>query len=194
MMGAISISAYGIVLAVSYLLGIFLFWRWGRREGFSSDDLFDLALVSSLAAIAGGKLPPMLLAISSDFFWSGAIMAGAISLLVFASFKRWSFFRLLGLTALALSFAEAAGFIGLAFLEIQSPWMAAGGAVRAGLVYFVYRRFSPELTIFLYLMLEGFLLYFSRGYLSLALAGAGVIGLVWIAIRKRFKVKRRNGK
>ena len=86
------------------------------------------------------------------------------------------------------------GFIGLAFLEIQSPWMAAGGAVRAGLVYFVYRRFSPELTIFLYLMLEGFLLYFSRGYLSLALAGAGVIGLVWIAIRKRFKVKRRNGK
>src|SRR3972149_2730658 len=63
-----SISTFGIVLALSYLLGVFLFWRWGRREGFSSDDLFDLVLVSSLGALAGGKLPPFFVEIPSDFF------------------------------------------------------------------------------------------------------------------------------
>ncbi|MEX1068429.1 MAG: hypothetical protein WED08_01340, partial [Patescibacteria group bacterium] len=73
-------------------------------------------------------------------------------------------------------------------------WLAGGGVARAGLVYLIYRRFSPELAFFIYLGLEGALLYFSRGYFSLALAGAGVIGLLWIAIRKRFKVKRSNGK
>lgn len=180
-------------MAVSYLLGIFLFWRWGRREGFSSDDLFDLALVSSLGALAGGKLPPLLIAIPSEFFWSGSILAGAIAILVFASFRRWSYLRILGLTALALSFAEAAGLIGLTAFGIQPLWLAAGGTVRAVLIYLTYRHLSPELAFFFYLMLEGALLYLSRGYFSFALAGTGTVGLVWIAIRSRFKVKRSNG-
>lgn len=187
------VSAFGIVLASSYLLGVFLFWRWGRREGFSSDDLFDLALFSSLAALAGGKLPPLLLAVPDEFLWSGSILAGAIALLVFASFKRWSFLRLLGLAAISLSFAEAVGFAGMAVLNLQPLWLTVGVAVRAGLVYFIYRRLSSEAAFFLYLVFEGALLYFSRGYLSLALTGAGLVGLVWIAIRKRFKVKRSNG-
>ncbi len=183
-----SISTFGIVLALSYLLGVFLFWRWGRGEGFSSDDLFDLVLVSSLGALAGGKLPPLFVEIPSDFFWVGAILAGATALLIFSSFKRWSFLRVLGLAALALSFSEAAAFLGLGLLGEQSLPFATGTALRAVFLYFLNQRTPPGITFFAYLILEGVLLYLFNGFLSLALLGAGIIGL--IAITVQFKLKR----
>ena len=186
-----SISTFGIVLALSYLLGVFLFWRWGRREGFSSDDLFDLVLVSSLGALAGGKLPPFFVEIPSDFFWVGAILAGATALLIFSSFKRWSFLRILGLAALALSFSEAVVFLGLGLLRTQPFLFAVGASGRAFLLYLLHQRTPPGITFFSYLILEGALLYFSSGFLSLALLGAGIIGL--IAITVRFKLKRSDG-
>src|SRR3972149_1495471 len=127
-----SISTFGIVLALSYLLGVFLFWRWGRREGFSS-----------------------------DFFWVGAILAGATALLIFSSFKRWSFLRILGLAALALSFSEAVVFLGLGLLRTQPFLFAVGAAGRAFLLYLLHQRTPPGITFFSYLILEGALLYFS---------------------------------
>ncbi|HLD96245.1 MAG TPA: hypothetical protein VI794_00755 [Patescibacteria group bacterium] len=186
-----SISTSGIILALSYLLGVFLFWRWGRKEGFSSDDLFDLVLVSSLGALAGGKLPPLFVEMPADFFWVGAILAGATALLIFSSFKRWSFLRILGLAALALSFSEATVFLGFGLLRTQSFLFAAGTGGRALLLYFLHQRTSPGTTFFLYLILEGVLLYLSSGFLSLALLGAGIIGL--IAITVQFKLKRSDG-
>jgi len=186
-----SISPFGIVLAASYILGVFIFWRWGRREGFSSNDLFDLALVSSLVAVGGGKIPPILLGAPSEFFWAGAVLAGAIALLIFASFRRWSFLRLMDLGAVALGFSEAAAFLGFWILKIQPPIFLAGYAARMIFLYFIHRRLPSGITFFSYLILEGVLLYLSNGFLSLALGGAGIIGLIAILIK--FKVKRSNG-
>src|SRR3972149_8772355 len=183
-----SISTFGIVLALSYLLGVFLFWRWGRKEGFSSDDLFDLVLVSSLGALAGGKLPPLFVEIPSDFYGVGAVLAGATALVIFSSFRRWSFLRILGLAALALSFSEAMAFLGFGLLRTQSLLFTAGAAGRAFLFYLLHQRTPPGIPFFSYLILEGGLLYFSGGVLSLALLGAGIVGL--IAISVRFKLKR----
>jgi hypothetical protein len=186
-----SISSFGIILAVSYILGVFLFWRWGRGEGFSSDDLFDLALVSSLAALAGGKLPLIFAEIPADFFWVGAVLVGALASLVFSSFKHWSFLRILGLSALALSFSEAVAFLGLGLLGEQSLLFAAGTVLRAVFLYFLHQRTPPGVTFFAYLILEGVLLYLFNGFLSLVLLGLGIAGLIAILIR--FKVKRSNG-
>jgi len=178
-------------LAISYLLGVFIFWRWGRREGFSSNDLFDLALVSSLVAFGGGKIPPILLGASAEFYWAGAVLAGAAALLISAFFRRWSSLRLMDLGAIALSFSEAAAFLGFWILKIQAPILFAGCAVRAIFLYFIHRRTPSGLTFFSYLILEGVLLYLSNGFLSVALGGAGIVGLIAILIK--FKVKRSNG-
>ena len=178
-------------MAISYLLGVFIFWRWGRREGFSSNDLFDLALVSSLVAFGGGKIPPILLGASAEFYWAGAVLAGAAALLISAFFRRWSSLRLMDLGAIALSFSEAAAFLGFWILKIQAPLFFAGCAARVVFLYLIHRRTPSGVTFFSYLILEGVLLYLSNGFLSVALGGAGIVGLIAILIK--FKVKRSNG-
>jgi hypothetical protein len=59
------------------------------------------------------------------------------------------------------------------------------------LLYLLHQRTPPGITFFSYLILEGALLYFSGGFLSLALLGVGIVGL--IAITVRFKLKRSDG-
>lgn len=180
------ISTFGIVLAVSYLLGVFLFWRGGRRDGFSSDDLFDLVILISLAGLGGGK-----------FFWVGAVLAGLAVTLVYSFVKHLPFFRLGDLASFAVGVSQALFFLAAGFLGWQFPLAAFGYIARATILYLLRRMvLFPGALVFTYLISEGILVYLfaSAGRLwAIAGAGLGTIGLAWIAIRSRFKVKRSNG-
>lgn len=207
------VSIFGIVLASAYLLSVFLFWRWGKREGFSSDDLFDLALLVSLAGLGGGKLLPLWVAVPEGFFWTGAILAGVLALYLYTRVRRLPFLRLGSLSVLAASFGQAVVFLGAGALRLQPLFTVGGHLLMAAVLFFSYGKSRggvarpPALAagiagvvFFLYLILEGALLYFAGGWGAPVLAGLGVIGLAgilirsrWIAIRGVFKVKRSDG-
>lgn len=204
------VSTFGIVLATAYLLSVFLFWRWGKREGFSSEDLFDLALLVSLAGLGGGKLLPLWVAVPDGFFWTGAILAGVLALYLYTRVRHLPFLRLGSLSVLAASFGQAAGFLGAGALRLQ-PLFTVGGYLLMAVILFFSRRKSlggatrpPALVaparfesrsesgggvagvvLFLYLILEGALLYFAGGWGAPVLVGLGVIGLAGILIRSR---------
>lgn len=190
------ISTFGIVLAVSYLLGVFLFWRGGRRDGFSSDDLFDLAILISLAGLGGGKFLPFLWG-KEEFFWVGAVLGGSATIFIYSVGKHLPFFRLGDLASFAAGVSQALFFLAAGFLGWQFPLAAFGYIARAAILYLLRRMaLFPGALVFTYLISEGILVYLfaSAGRLwATAGAGLGIIGLAWIAIRSRFKVKRSNG-
>ncbi len=193
--GSFSISWFGLFLAVAYLWGVFLFWRWGRKDGFSSEDLLDLAIISSISGLAGGKFFPMLFGGITEIFWVGATGAGLLAFYLYVAAKKWSFFRLADLAVIALSFGQAVGLLGARLAGSQSSLIPAGGFLLiGGILLFLRPRLPKGITLFSYLILGGLLLYFSVRVVSAqVLSLGGALGLVWIAIREWFKVKRSNG-
>uniref|UniRef100_A0A832E0L6 Membrane transport protein MMPL domain-containing protein n=1 Tax=candidate division WWE3 bacterium TaxID=2053526 RepID=A0A832E0L6_UNCKA len=192
------VSTFGITLAISYLLAVFLFWRLGKQEGFSTDDLFDAALFVSLFGLGGGKLLPLWVKVPGGFFWFGAILAGLLALYLFALARRWSFLRLGSIIGLAASFGQAAGFLGAWLLKIGSLLEAGGYLLVAAVLYLIYRNpVYPKLplgtVLFLYLVSVGILFYVAGNWGAPVLAGLGAGGLGWIAIKGVFKVKRSHG-
>lgn len=192
--GPFSVSWFGLALAAAYLWGVFLFWRWGRRDGFSSPALLDLTILSSLAGLAGGKFFPMLFGGNPEIFWVGAIGAGLVAFYLYILAKKWSFFRLADLAATALSFGQAGGWLGAGLILDRSSLIPAGGFLLIGGILIFLRRLLPGAALFSYLVLGGLLLYFVVGAVSAqALSLAGALGLIWIAIRAQFRVKRKHG-
>lgn len=55
-LGGIQIYSYGLMLFISFLLGIFIVERRARRFGVESKDVTDLALWILLAVVAGARL------------------------------------------------------------------------------------------------------------------------------------------
>lgn len=191
----LEITFLEISLALSYILGVFLFWRWGRKDGFSSENLLDLVILSSVAALAGGKLFPLLFGGVEEIFWVGATGAGLLVFYLYIMVKRWSFLRLADRAVLALSFGQAVGLLGAWLTKSQpSPVLGGGFLLIGGVLLFLRSRLPKGAGLFSYLLLGGLLLYFFAGAVSAqALFLVGALGLVWIAIREWFRVKRGDG-
>ncbi|HTB33648.1 MAG TPA: prolipoprotein diacylglyceryl transferase [bacterium] len=55
-LGPLTLRTYGLMMAVSFLLGVALSLRFNRKEGRPDDDLLDLAVVIMLSAVAGARM------------------------------------------------------------------------------------------------------------------------------------------
>lgn len=55
------VYSYGTMLALAFVVGIYLTWREGKRVGLSIDAVLDLAIVVSLTALVGSRLGYILL-------------------------------------------------------------------------------------------------------------------------------------
>ncbi|MBD3332215.1 prolipoprotein diacylglyceryl transferase, partial [candidate division GN15 bacterium] len=55
-LGPVVVRAYGVMLALSFLLGAFYVWRMSRRFGRSFEPLIGMAYVLVIAGIAGARL------------------------------------------------------------------------------------------------------------------------------------------
>jgi phosphatidylglycerol:prolipoprotein diacylglycerol transferase len=64
--GPITIYTYGVLLAVSYLLGLWLAMRRARKWGFDANRILDLGIYIIIAALIGAKL--LLLVVDFDQF------------------------------------------------------------------------------------------------------------------------------
>lgn len=54
--GKLSISTYGIFLALGFLLGVFLIWRLSRAWDLSEEKVLDLTLLTFLGGLIGARL------------------------------------------------------------------------------------------------------------------------------------------
>ena len=54
--GPITIYSFGFFLALSYLVGTFVFWKLGKKQGYNEEKLLDLSVISLIAALVGGHL------------------------------------------------------------------------------------------------------------------------------------------
>lgn len=54
--GSFTLYTYGFFLGLAVFIGVFLFWRQAREEGFDKEKLLDLALISLLAGFLSYKI------------------------------------------------------------------------------------------------------------------------------------------
>ncbi|HEB13881.1 MAG TPA: hypothetical protein ENI09_00510 [candidate division WWE3 bacterium] len=220
--GSFSLNTLGAFFALAFLVGLFLFWRWGRQEGFSSDDLLDLSLVGSLVGLAGGRIAFLIISggfgnildilkIGDGIFWFGALGFGFLSIVLFAWIKKWSFLKIGSIGAPALAFGQAVGFLGAEILDyIPFGFYPALGYLSLGFFLgFLRKRTSSGISLFSYLFISGGLIYLAEwlrpdkavffgvniNYVSAAaISVLGLVGILAVLIAKKrpFGVKR-NG-
>ena len=111
-------------MALSFIIGIFIFTALGRKKGIKSDDVYDLAFWLVIAGIVGARLYEVFF-IDWDYYknnlsaifkiWQGglaihgAIIAGLIVLWFWAKKKKFSFWRLTDWLAAPLALGQAIG-------------------------------------------------------------------------------------
>lgn len=205
-LNSFSIYTFGVILAIAYLFGAFLFWRQGRREGFASDDLLDLLFLSSLAGLVGGRaqflviagrtLDPMsLFKLGEGFLWVGTLAGGTAIAYLFVQGKKWSFFRIADIAVCALAAAQAVGFLGLAITHdfATFPYLFGGYFALAAALFSTRRYLLPGIPFLAYLFFSGLLIYFAETVYpvtGLLLTTVGMMGA--IAFGASFWLKRRN--
>ena len=99
--GPITVYSFGFFLVVAYLIGTFIFWKEGKRQGYNEEKLLDLSLIALLGSFIGGRV--FFIITNYDFFqdnpqaiitfWEGGFSYyGAVFGLVLAVFllgKKW---------------------------------------------------------------------------------------------------------
>ncbi len=132
-LGPVTIYSYGFFLTLAYIVGTFILWREGKRQGYQGEKLLDLSLLSLIAALIGGRLyyaafhfnlfRGELLSILA--FWEGrASFYGAFFgvLVVGALLTRrwkWPFFQVADFAVLAGLCAFAIGKVGAFFAGVD---------------------------------------------------------------------------
>ena len=128
-LGSITIYSYGFFLTLSYLIGTFIFWREGKRQGYNSERLLDLSLLGLIGALVGGSIYFAVFhfhlfqgdLLSVFAFWDarfsfygaliGLIVVGAI----FTRIWKWPFFQIADIATLAGLVSFVIGKIGAFF-------------------------------------------------------------------------------
>ncbi len=107
--GKISVSSYGVFLAVGFLVGVFLIWRLSRAWDLDEEKILDLTLLTFLGGLIGARLYFVLGNIhifAENFlrvfsinkypgfsFW-GVFLGGWLTLSFFAKRKKLDFWQL----------------------------------------------------------------------------------------------------
>lgn len=114
--GKLSVSSYGVFLAMGFLLGIFLVWRLCRAWDLDEEKILDLSLLTFLGGLLGARVyfviehlqyfvSPLSLILINKFpgfsFWGG-FLGGWLTLFLFARRKRLDFWQLADIAAVGL--------------------------------------------------------------------------------------------
>jgi|GEM_PF-317744 len=119
------------------LVGLFLFWRRGRRAGFSEEGLLDLALASFLGALVGGKVtfalfhwqmytksPELVLRVWEGPFSFLGVALGFLAMGVFFVRRRgWSFKKVADLAVIPLALAQGIYYSGQLWPWFGDYWL-----------------------------------------------------------------------
>lgn len=183
-LGAFELRWYGLLLALGAAAGLVVLRALGRKRGFLDTDLMDLFIWLTMAGFIGGRLYHVLNEFSYYLkhptqiwmVWEGglgihgAILAGLITLIVFAQRKKLSPWKLLDCLAPALVLGQVIGRWGNYFNQelfgrpTDRPWGIPIEAVHRPLGHLNAPYFHPT---FLYeslgnLAILGFLLWLGK--------------------------------
>lgn len=115
--GSLSISSFGVFLALGFLLGIFLIWRLARAWDLDEEKVLDLALLTFLGGMIGARIyfvidnwqyfaasPINVILINKvpGFSFWGGFLGGWLTLYFFAKRKRVDFWQLADIASLGL--------------------------------------------------------------------------------------------
>lgn len=130
-LGPITLYTLGIFIAVSLVLGLFLFWRMLTDKGYEPEFIFDAALLTIVLGIAGGRIVYVVLHYKQffpnvlhvlnlfgrpGFLYYGALLGGAFALIWFCRQRKKASRPLLDAAVLSVSIAHGISLIG-AFLS-----------------------------------------------------------------------------
>ena len=124
--GPITIYSFGFFLALAYIVGTFIFWKEGKRQGYNEEKLLDLSIITLIAALLGGHLffvilnwslfaddlVPILYIWQGGFAYYGGLLAVLLVCSYFINKWKWSFFQIADIAALSVTAALVVGKIG----------------------------------------------------------------------------------
>lgn len=141
-LGPIQIRTYGFILVLSFLVGTFILWREGQKQGYNEDKLLDLSLTLIISGFVGSRIYYVVTnwgyystRMSQILqFWQGglslhgAIIGGVIALWWFCRKNKWPFLQVADFVTLGTMLGLIVGKLG-SFLNgddygtvSQLPW------------------------------------------------------------------------
>lgn len=180
--------AYLITIG-AILLGLFLFWRAGRRELIDSDFLFDMVLIATLGALLFGRLFEFIIR-SDQFLWSlkrliffnvysgfslhGAFLGALVFGAIYAKRAKVNFWAIFDLAVTPLALILALVNLGQVLAGLLFPFLVYFGSYL--MIFWVLSRLATKKRH------PGFLACFylvSFGLLNLFLPPVQNLILVW---------------
>ncbi len=120
--GDIKITFYGIISALSYLLGVLITAKNAKKRGFTSDDIIILAIYVIPLCVIGARIYYVLFSLDEyTYFWDifkiwkgglafyGGLIGGAIGVILYCAIHKKNFFALIDIIAPSLICAQALG-------------------------------------------------------------------------------------
>lgn len=190
--GSFSIYSFGVFLALTFILGVFLFWRAATQVGFASETIFDLVFLSSLVALLVGRVFFLLavgspsitnplafgkaiLQVGEGIFWAPTLLSGLGTFYLYTRRRReWSFFKLADLAVPVLALGEGLVLLAAeATAYLSSAFYVGIGYLGLFVVLELVRRRTATggATFWTYLLFSGaltLLFEFQRGMKTLA--------------------------
>lgn len=117
----LEVKFYGIIMALSMLIGILLACKLAPKRNLKSDDIFTLALIILPCAIIGARLFSVLGTEHNYTFWEvfkiwkggmsiyGGIMGGAVGILIYCLIFKKDFLEVADIACIALILGQALG-------------------------------------------------------------------------------------
>lgn len=121
----IKIYSYGLMIAVGILAAGLYFLKVAKKRGYDEDHLFNAIIISVISGVLGGKLlyiiveiktiienPSILLDFGNGFVIYGAIILGAVGLMLYCKKKRWNLLEIFDCALPGVALAQGFGRIG----------------------------------------------------------------------------------
>ncbi|GAA0078518.1 prolipoprotein diacylglyceryl transferase [Clostridium sp. CTA-5] len=121
----IQVKSYGLMIAIGILVSVSLLLKKAKSKGYNEDSLLNLIILAIISGVLGGKLlfiltefrsildnPSILMNFGYGFVIYGAIILGALSIILYCRRKRWSVLDIMDLTVPGLAIAQGFGRIG----------------------------------------------------------------------------------
>lgn len=119
------IYGYGLMIAIGIICATYIFTKNAGKRGYNEDKIFNLIILTVIMGVIGGKLlfiiteikdiiknPSILLDFGNGFVIYGAIILGALTVLVYCKLKKWNPLEVLDCIVPAVAIAQGFGRIG----------------------------------------------------------------------------------
>lgn len=119
------VYGYGFMIALGIIFAIILLTKRSNKAGYNEDHILNMTIISIISGILGGKLlhiitdfrdiiknPEILKDFGAGFVIYGAIIAGILSIYIYAKRKSWDILEVFDLVVPSLPLAQGFGRIG----------------------------------------------------------------------------------